>query len=75
MDQTQVTKVNCIVCSEFYGEKPQELEKLQGQVKTFVKGWVNGSDVIKKSNIHTTAVSRLREKTKVTSGQQIAATS
>ena len=79
-DQFQVTKIGCIVCSEFYGKKPQEHEKLQGQVKTFVKRWVNGSDVIKKSNAqnhlksnnHTIAVNRLREKTKATSGQQIA---
>ena len=82
-DQSQVTKIKCTVCSEFYGEKPQELEKLQEQVKTFVKRWVNGIDVVKKnnaqdrleSNIHTIAVNRLREKTKATSGKQIFATS
>ena len=53
-DQSQVKKIKCIICSEFYGEKPQELEKLQGQVKTFVKRWGNGSDVIKKTTLKTT---------------------
>ena len=36
-DQSQVTKIKCIVCSEFYRVKPQELEKLQEQVKMFLK--------------------------------------
>ena len=53
-DQSQITKIKGIVCSEFYGEKPQELEKHQGQVKTFVKRWVNGSDIIKKTTLKTT---------------------
>ena len=47
-DQSQVKKIKCTIWSEFFGEKPQEIEKLQGQVKAFVKRWVNGSDVIKK---------------------------
>ena len=53
-DQSQITKIKCIVCSEFYGEKPQELERHQGQVKAFVKRWVNGSDIIKKTTLKTT---------------------
>ena len=36
-DQSQVTKIKCIVYSEFYRVKPQELEKLQEQVKAFLK--------------------------------------
>ena len=48
-DQSQVKKIKCIIWSKFYGGKSQELEKLQGQVKTFVKRWVNGSDIIKKT--------------------------
>lgn len=47
-DSSRVTKIKCQVCCEFYGEKPEQLEKLQGQVKTFVKRWVQGSEVIKK---------------------------
>ena len=81
--QSRATKIKCIVCSEFYREKPEELERLQAQGKTFVEIWVNGSDVINKnnaryhlkSNILTVVLNRLREKTKATSSQQIAATS
>ena len=29
-DQSQVTKIKCIVCSGFWGEKPQELQQLLG---------------------------------------------
>ena len=53
-DRSHVTKIKCIVCSEFYGEKPEELEKLQGQVKTFFKRWVTGSDATKKTMLKTT---------------------
>ena len=89
-DPSKVTKLKCIVCSEFYGEKSNELEKLKGMVKGLVKRWVSGSEVVKKSNaadhlksnIHSTAVKRLKEKknatiegqqTATTEGQQIAA--
>ena len=37
-DQSQVTKIKCTIFSEFYWEKPQELEKIQGHVKTLKDG-------------------------------------
>ena len=52
-DSSRITKMKCQVCCEFYGEKPEQLEKLQGQVKTFVKRWVQGSEVIKKKMLKT----------------------
>ena len=61
------------MCCEFYGEKPEQLEKLQGQMKTFVKK-SNAQDHLK-SNVHSIAVRRLREKTNATIGHQISVAS
>ena len=44
----KVTKIKCVVCSEFYHENEKELDKLQGNVKTQVHNWISGSDVVKK---------------------------
>ena len=46
-------RIKSTVCSGFYREKPQELEKVQGQIKAFVKRQVNGSEVIKKTTLKT----------------------
>ena len=49
----KLKKIKSTVCSGFYREKPQELEKVQGQIKAFVKRRVNGSEVIKKTTLKT----------------------
>ena len=82
----KVTKIKCVVCSEFYQENERELRRLQGTVKAQTQKWISGSDVIKKtnalkhlkSNAHSTACKRLREtrsssQTADTEGQKIAA--
>ena len=81
-DPGKVTKIECIVCSEFYHENEKELQKRQGKVKAQVQKWISGSDIVKgnavdhlKTNAHATAVQRLREKrsSTQTEGQKIAA--
>ena len=82
-DPSRVTKIKCLVCSEFYEHNAKELDKLQGQVKIQVKKWIDGSCTVKKnnafdhlkSNTHNKAVQRLKEKQIPTTGQEIAQSS
>lgn len=78
-DPGKVTKIECVVCSEFYHENEKELGKLQGKVKAQVQKWMSGSDIVKKSNAvdhlksnaHATTVKRLREKRSSTGRQKV----
>ena len=73
-DPSKVAKIFCLVCKEFYADNKHELQKLKGKVKDVVRGWIEGSTVVKKcnaeaqlkSNVHTLAlaVHRLKEKGK-----------
>ena len=36
-DANKVTKIHCLVCAEFYSEKPKQPDFLQGHVKKQVK--------------------------------------
>ena len=73
-DPSKVAKIFCLVCKEFYADNKHELQKLKGKVKDVVRGWIEGSTIVKKcnaeaqlkSNVHTLAlaVHRLKEKAK-----------
>ena len=79
-DLSEVTKIVCVTCKEFYGENPKELDTYQGQIKTQAKTWIDESSNIEKSecadhlksNAHARAVLPLKEKRTQTTGQEIA---